>query len=333
MRQITIKLSLEELEKEEKDIVINIDEGLVMTNRNHVKQHSLFNFMEEIIENQNDSVSLRTSETYRCTLNSFKRYRENEDVDITEIDNGLIEGYEMYLKKKNISLNTISFYMRILRTVYNKAVENGITDDRKPFKNVYTSIGKTVKRAVDMNVIRGVKDMACPDKDETFARDMFMFSFYTRGMSFVDMAYLKKSDIHDGMLIYKRKKTQQELFIRWDNHMQQIVDRYPSNTGIYLLPIISKINGKERNQYRYKQYLVNENLKKISESLNLNRKLTMYVARHSWASIALAMNVPIDVISRGMGHNSEKTTRIYLKTIDSDTIDKANALIIGSLNV
>lgn len=332
MGQITIKFSLNKLVKEKNDIVINIeDEMSKSVDNNCQKTKLIFHFMEDIIKKLAESGNVRTSETYKCALNSFRRYRNGTDVDFANLTGDMVEDYEIYLKKNNIALNTISFYMRILRAVYNRAIVKGYISDCRPFRNVYTSIGKTVKRAVDINVIRKLMVMNCQNSEENFARDMFMFSFYTRGMSFVDMAYLKKTDITDGVLIYKRKKTGQQLVIQWDGQMQEIVDRNRSMSDVYLLPIITKENGKERNQYRYKQYVVNEDLKKISEDLRLPHNLTMYVARHSWATIARNMDVPLDVISRGMGHNSEKTTQIYLKTIDSGTIDKANALIINAL--
>lgn len=113
-----------------------------------------------------------------------------------------------------------------------------------------------------------------------YARDMFLFSFYTRGMSFVDMAYLKKNDLKNGVLIYRRKKTGQQLCIRWERHMQDILEKYPmSQESPYLLPIILKAGEEERKQYNNALHLVNKKLKFISNSLQLTIPLTMYVAR------------------------------------------------------
>ena len=170
------------------------------------------------------------------------------------------------------------------------------------------------------------------DKSLVFARDMFLFSFYTRGMSFVDMSYLKKSDITNGKLQYARKKTGQVITIEWTDELQNLVERNPSENSIYLLPIITKINGKERNQKRYKQYVVNDNLKRISEMLNLKNPLTMYVARHTWASLARDTGIPLKTISNAMGHESERTTQIYLKNLDTSAVDRANRTIINLIN-
>lgn len=103
---------------------------------------------------------------------------------------------------------------------------------------------------------------------------MFMLSFYTRGMAFVDMAFLRKTDLAGS---------------------------------------------------------VNRSLKSIGRRLGLDIPLTMYVARHSWASAARSRNIPLPVISEGMGHGSDRTTRIYLASLDNTVIDEANRTIIGSL--
>ena len=112
--------------------------------------------------------------------------------------------------------------------------------------------------------------------------------------------------------------------------MQEIIDKYKSTAGNYLLPII-KIDNDERKQYINALHLVNSKLKLVAEKAGVNAMLTMYVARHSWASIARSQNVPLAVISEGMGHGSEKTTRIYLASLDNCVIDKANGKILRML--
>ena len=112
--------------------------------------------------------------------------------------------------------------------------------------------------------------------------------------------------------------------------MDEIVTKYPDNETGYLLPIIKK-HGNERKQYDNALHLVNYRLKDLSSTLKFQRPLTMYVARHSWASAAKAKNVPLSVISEGMGHNSEATTQIYLASLETSVVDKANKLILGLL--
>lgn len=274
----------------------------------------------------------RTSETYTSAMGSFMRFREGRDVFLDEIDSELMMEYEACLKRQGVSLNTISFYNRILRATYNRAVEKRLTGQRYPFKGVYTGMEKTVKRAIPIEAVRKIKELDLPSKSVLdFARDMFLFSFYTRGMSFVDMAYLKKSDLKNGLLSYRRKKTGQQLQMKWEACMQEIVKRHPNVTTEYLLPVITDPAVPERRQYENALHLVNRKLKEVAERAGLAVPLTMYVSRHSWASIARRMNIPLSIISEGMGHDSETTTQIYLASLDTSVIDRANELILKDL--
>ncbi|MBP1539557.1 MAG: site-specific integrase [Prevotella sp.] len=295
------------------------------------KESSLFTFMHSVIALLKQLGQVRTSETYTATLKSFMEFREEQDVPLDGISSDLMLLYEAHLKARGVRMNTISFYMRNLRAVYNRAVEKGLTPQNNPFRHVYTGVDKTVKRAIPIKEIKALKALDLSMKPSLdFARDMFMFSFYTRGMSFVDMAYLKKSDLKIGILTYRRRKTGQQLTIKWEKCMEDIVTKYPSNETEYLLPIIKK-QGNERKQYDNALHLVNYHLKELSTMLKLQRPLTMYVARHSWASAAKAKNVPLSVISEGMGHDSEATTQIYLASLETSVVDKANKMILGLL--
>lgn len=295
------------------------------------KESSLFNFMHGAIAQLKQLGKIRTSETYTATLKSFMAFRESQDVPLDGISSDMMLLYEAHLKTRDVSMNTISFYMRNLRAVYNRAAEKGLTPQNNPFRHVYTGVDKTIKRAIPIKEIKALKELDLSLKPSLdFARDMFMFSFYTRGMSFIDMAYLKKSDLQNGILTYRRRKTGQQLSIKWEKCMEDIVSKYPQNQTDHLLPII-KETVNERRQYDNALHLVNYHLKDLSSMLKLQRPLTMYVARHSWASAAKARNIPLSVISEGMGHDSETTTQIYLASLETSVVDKANKMILGLL--
>lgn len=275
----------------------------------------------------------RTAERYTTVLNSFRRFlAERGDIPLNRIESALMVEYESHLKAEGICPNSSSFYMRGLRAVYNRAVEKGLTVQRNPFRHVYTGIDKTVKRAIPLKAVRQIRDQDLrlePTMD--WARDLFMFSFYTRGMSFIDMAYLKKSDLKNGVLSYRRQKTGQRLFIKWEKPMQEIVSRYDTSGTPYLLPVIRDMRTDGRKQYKSAAHRVNRLLKKLGMRLGLAIPLTMYVSRHGWASIAKSRNIPVSIISEAMGHDSEKTTLIYLASLDTSAIDKANSLILKAL--
>ncbi len=293
---------------------------------------SFFNYMESIIIKLKQNGKIRTSETYSATLRSFKKFRKDEDIMFDCLSSELLEAYEAFLRLRGVSANTSSFYIRILRAVYYRAVEEDIVENRNPFRHVYTGIEKTIKRALPLKILRKIINLdlsLIPHLD--FARDMFIMSFMLRGMSFVDMAYLKKNDRLNGYITYRRSKTGQQLTIEWTKDMQDILDKYPENESDYLLPIIRKRNVNERYIYRNVGYNINHNLKTIAKKIGISIPLTMYVARHSWASVAKEKGIPISVISEGMGHDSEATTQIYLASLDTCVVDRANSLIIKSL--
>lgn len=295
------------------------------------REQSFSRFMENVITRLKQLNRERTAENYAATLNSFMRFRQGNDIQLDEIGSDLMMEYEAYMKAQDIAMNTVSFYMRILRATYNRAVEKGLTEQRNPFRHVYTGIDKTVKRAIPLKAIKRIKGLDFSmNSSLEFARDMFMFSFYTRGMSFIDMAYLKKKGLQNGILSYRRRKTGQQLFIKWEKCMQEIVGKYQKDGTDYLLPII-KETGNEQQQYRNALRLVNNKLKEIATMAGLQVNLTMYVSRHSWASIAKNKNVPLSVISEGMGHDSEATTQIYLASLDNSLVDKANEMILKNL--
>lgn len=323
-----MKRSLSQLESKQDSYTV--EEVIELFSKQTVER-SFFDFMNGVIMQLRQLRKVRTSETYFSTLRSFMTFSRGQDIPIDGITSDLMLQYESWLKLKGVCMNSISFYMRILRAVYNRAVDKGMVEQTSPFRHVYTGIDKTIKRAIPIKSIKSLKNMDLTMRHSSdFARDMFMFSFYTRGMSFIDMAYLKKKDLSHGILTYRRRKTGQLLSIKWEKCMAEIVNKYNDDTSEYLLPIIKR-TGDERRQYINSLHLVNYRLKLLSEEIGLNRPLTMYVARHSWASAARSKNIPISVISEGMGHDNEATTQIYLASLETSVVDNANKKIIGLL--
>ena len=292
---------------------------------------SFVRFMEELVARLQHLGKIRTSETYAAAAESFMRFRGGRDLLLDEIDSDLMVEYQTYLRRRGLAMNTVSFYNRILRAAYNRAVEKGLAEQRHPFRHVYTGVDKTVKRAIPLQAIRRIKNLDLSARPSLeFARDMFLFSFYTRGMSFVDMAHLRKQDLRNGILSYRRRKTGQQLFIKWEQCMQEIAGKHAAKGSDRLLAIIRTPDNALR-QYRNALRLVNNKLKTISAMAGLQTNLTMYVSRHSWASIARSKHVPVSVISEGMGHDSEATTQIYLASLDNSLIDRANSMILKNL--
>lgn len=271
----------------------------------------------------------RTSMMYISTLRSFLRFNKGKDIKLKDLDANFIQAYERHLLQKGLARNTISFYMRILRSAYNKAQEEGLVPMKQQFRHVFTSIEKTEKRAISVADIRRIKRLKLARNSMMeLSRDLFMFSFYTRGMSFVDIANLRKENIRDGYIVYHRQKTGQKLCIKIEPCITSILKKYQS-TSPYLLPIYQSHHKEPYKNCQNRLAVVNRNLKKISALAGIYVQLSMYVARHSWATSAKDANVPIAVISEAMGHESVKTTQIYLASFQKSRIDEVNRMILG----
>lgn len=275
---------------------------------------------------------MRTAESYRSTRRSLARFLSHRALPVGDFTTSTAEEYESYLKVNGVSMNSISFYMRILRAVYNYAVKNGLVADSKPFANVYTGVAKTAKRALGIEAIRKLSEVRVLSDGQRLARDIFMFSFLTRGMSFVDIAHLTRDNLRGNVLTYYRRKTGQTIRVLWLDCMQDIVNSHPSLDGRHLLGLLDDRQGDVELQYRSRQMSVNYMLKTMCCKAGIGDNVTMYAARHSWASIAKELDIPISVISDGMGHDSVQTTQIYLNSI-SGKIDAANEKVIMSVGL
>ncbi len=275
----------------------------------------------------------RTALAYRSVAARVALFAGGRDLRLDEIDAPFVRRFEANLRREGKSPNTISFYNRNLRAIYNKAISERLLDRRaeNPFADAYTGVCRTRKRAVQADVFERLMrlDLTAPrDRNLAVARDLFLMSFYLRGISFIDLASLRPADLAEGVITYTRHKTGQQLEIAVTTEMQQLFDRYAPHAVRhgYLLPVLTA--GASRTDYETALRQQNYRLRRLSERIGLERPLTTYVARHSWASIARAKGFPISVISQGLGHDSERTTAIYLDTFDYSLLHRVNREII-----
>ncbi len=298
---------------------------------------TVFTFLQEQAEKKEQMLRMGTAKTYVNAYRRFRDFRNGMDLAFDELTPDMIERYDAWLRNRSLKTNSIRFYLRTLNTLLCKAVVEGLLEpDRRLFGRVRLSYVATIKRAISEHELKAIAQLPLPrGSSMALARDIFMFSFYTRGMSFVDMAFLKKTDLKGRLLEYCRKKTNQHLSIAWERALQTIVDRYAHLTKdtSYMLPIIRAEDGTEYQQYRRMHENVNWALRIIGERAGLRIRLTTYVARHTWASIARNMNFSIAIISEGMGHRSYRTTQVYLDSIGTSRINDANKQIIHRISM
>jgi site-specific recombinase XerD len=295
------------------------------------KNMAFSQLMFHLVSELESAKQFRTAQNYRNCLKNFSLFCENQDLKLTQLTHELIVNYQHFLRARNNCFNTCSFYMRILRAVYNKAVKSGFVSYKNLFSNVYTGIAKTEKRAVAASIIQDLKRFELKNRQGlAFSRDLFLLSFYFRGMAFVDLAKIRKTDVQNGIIRYTRSKTKQDLRIKIEPCAKEILDRYSCEKSDRLLPIFEPVENSLK-AYENALRLHNKRLLKLSKMLNLQHSLSSYVARHTWATLAKKSGVELVVISEALGHNSIVTTQIYLDSLDQDRIDDANFLVISMI--
>lgn len=270
---------------------------------------------------------------YQDAQTAFLKFNKGKDIDLKNIATKTLQKFENHLLEKGLKVNSISVYLRTLRAIYNKAIKEDIVNEKYyPFKNFKIKKEATIKRALTKKDIKRIIEIDLSGhKDLDLARDIFLFSFFNRGMNFIDVCYLTNEITNNGRIIYRRQKTKQTFTIKITEQTRGLIEKYRSvDPGDFLFPILKK--GHEYISYRTGVRSLNRKLKKVGEKLELNIPLTSYVARHSWATIAKRSGISTAIISEGLGHESELTTQIYLDSFENETLDDANDIITSFLD-
>ena len=291
---------------------------------------------------------------YVCAARRFQAFlasRGKKDVSFKKMNPLLMADFQEWLHVQGCQRNTSATYLRSLRAVYGRAVKEGLTTGN-PFEGTFRGVAKTKKRAIDGEDIRRLRELdietylrqdirkQVPEDGKRYqnrlkrllmARDLFIFCFCARGLTFVDLAFMKKTDLHDGNIHYARRKTGQHIDVHIEPLMLDIISRYPSATR-FLFPILEESDDEERIYTKYLRSIhqYNKSLHQLGQMLG-GLPLTSYVCRHSWATTAHRNNVSLPIISQALGHDSEKTTAIYLKSFETDTINAANHTLLDNV--
>lgn len=306
-----------------------VEDVLAQFTRANVRQQFyILRYIDTQIERKKKLKKEGTAAAYKSTRSSLAKFLDGSDIRMLEIDLRFIRRYEDFLYNNGVAENTVSYYLRNLRALYNQAVVDGYHPHGEyPFVKAQTRPAKTVKRALSREDLQTLANLKLEDAPELkFARDLYLFSFYAQGMAFVDIVLLKKSDIYNGVLTYSRHKSKQFIRIVVTPQMQELMDKYETE-GKYVFPIIRDNSSSEYTQYRLALGRINRHLKRIAAMIDVKIPLTTYTARHTWATLARDCGAPVSVISAGLGHTSEEMTRIYLKEFDVSQLDKVNSIV------
>ncbi|MCD8043641.1 MAG: site-specific integrase [Tannerellaceae bacterium] len=303
------------------------------------KKKGLGLLVEELSDDLISRGKERTARAYRTTWRMLQAYLGREEICVEDITPELLSAYEAYMRSVRKSLNTISFYMRNLRAIYNKGIKCGYFPFREdnPFRSVYTKVAPTRKRALSKEELRRLENLLddpAPvlDKEEKRALSLFLFSFHSRGMCFVDLAYLRKEDIKDNMIRYYRKKTGQYMEIRLTAPMRKYM-KYASGGCLspYQFFVLTPGHRLIYTQYCTGLRRQNRLLKEIGRKAGLTQPLTTHMARHSWATVAKMEQIPVEIISEALGHSRLDTTYRYLGSFGETVLDKANRKVTRAI--
>ncbi len=300
------------------------------------QQHSqsFFNHAEELIADLKAAKRFGTATSYRCVLRVLTTFARKKDLPFNAISYDFLKRFEVFhLAKEGNGLNGLAVYLRTIRAIYNSGIKAGLADPALyPFKSYKIKTVPTQKRALDADLLENIISMKLNPGDILFnARNYFVASYMMYGMNFKDMAFLRKENIIDGRVNYRRNKTAKLYDIKLFPALQEILDYYfKANPGSdFVFPILpsgsleaqTKSLGWARKRY-------NTKLKLIASKCDIETNLTSYVSRHSFATQALLNTVPIAAISAMLGHSSVKTTEIYLKGLPSNVLDDYNSQIM-----
>ncbi|MBK7763328.1 MAG: site-specific integrase [Bacteroidetes bacterium] len=292
---------------------------------------TFYSYADEQIEELKKAHRFGTARSYQGAISVLKKFTIGKELQFHELNYKFLTKFESYHASKGNSPNGLAVYMRAIRSLYNKAIKSGVVEkEHYPFSDYKIKSVPTEKRALEWSFLKKIIEKEIKPADECFnARNYFVSSYMMYGMNFTDMAFLKVSDIKDGRIQYRRKKTSKLYDIKITTNLEGILSYYRKTPSDFIFPIIHR----EESELQYRDILwarkrYNKQLKKLAILCDIEANLTSYVSRHSFATQAMLQQVPLNAISSMLGHSSLKTTEIYLKSLPSSILDDYNEKIM-----
>ena len=301
-------------------------------------------YMPEVIGMLKREGKFPAMHVYACTLRSYEkfcaeeRYPKNTTASLSmqEIFTPeRLKEYEDWLAGQQSSPNTISTYMRTLQAVYNRWMSPGI-EGYNPvlFKDVYTKVESRTKRALTAEQMEQLRntDFSVLTLRQQQVLTYFLLMFMLRGMPFIDLAHLRKSDLRNRRITYRRHKTGKLMVVDVPPDAMRLLQKYRDKTNSeYLFPLLHGGLFMEEHHHRYQETLrhFNRELARLMKQLLPGVSVSSYTARHTWATLAYHSGVPVGLISQSLGHSSIRVTMTYLKPFDAEVIDRINRQVIS----
>ena len=291
-------------------------------------------FMRQVAKELYTGGNYGTAHVYRSSLNAIIAYHGETDFAFREVTPQWLKGFEIHLRARGCSWNTVSTYLRTFRAVYNRAVDRGMTPCvPNLFRSVYTGTRTDCKRSLELKDVRKIfkfVSKVTPAMCQT--REWLLLMFLLRGLPFVDLAYLRKRDLCGDVITYRRRKTGRALSVTLTPEAKALVEKYRNRdqSSPYLFSLLKSDEGTETAYREYQSALrrFNRQLMALGEILRTDEGLSSYTARHTWATMAYHCEIHPGIISEAMGHSSITVTETYLKPFHNKKIDEANRQVV-----
>jgi integrase/recombinase XerD len=297
-----------------------------------VVKPGFFEFAVAEVENLRSTDKIGNAIVYKCAVNSLKAFVKNHELKFEQLDYKLLLAYETHLLKKGLKTNSLANYMRTIRAIFNKAIKTNVIGlEYYPFKNYSIKHERTIAKVLSLDDFQKINMMILdPSSPEYLARTVFNLTFNLIGISFADLATLRPSNIVDGRIVYRRKKTKRIYSIKLTHQALDILSFFSSSNpnSPYLVPLLDKTEVSPEAEKRAVQLRLktcNKYLKRIGERLEIDLELTTYVARYTWATTAKRMGYSNEVIAEALGHEyGNAVTSTYLNGFNQNVVDGAN---------
>lgn len=281
-----------------------------------------------------------TAHVYENAVRSFTRFCGTPSVSFRQFTRCNLKKYNLYLCQRGRKANTVSTYMRMLRSLYNRGVDLGVAPYvPRLFREVFTGVEVLHKKALAVEDLHALLHSEVEDEELRRIQAIANLLFQLCGMSFADFAHLEKKDVEGGILRYRRVKTDTPVSVELLDTARQIIAGLrregEPRPGLpdYLFPILSglyrRCDAAGYREYQSALRRFNAGLQKLARACHVCSKVTSYCLRHSWATIAKYRGVPIEMISESLGHKSIKTTQIYLRAFDMEKRTTVNRMNIS----
>lgn len=297
---------------------------------------SFTHFAEGLIQDLKEAKRFGTATAYSDALAAIKKFSKKEHLKFEAISFEFLSKWETAHLAKGNRINGFSAYLRSIRAIYNKGIKAGVvTKDLYPFDDYKLKSEETAKRALSMSLLNKIIKKQFEEDSPLFdTRNYFLLSYMMYGMNFIDMAYMRKENIADGRINYRRSKTSRQFDIKVTQNLERMlkhyIDLYPDSEFVF--PILKRDEPELRyKDVKWARSRYNEKLNELGKACKIDRKLTSYVSRHSFATQAMFQTIPIEAISAMLGHRSLKTTQIYLSSLPNSTLDKYNQKLIKGI--